>query len=99
LGSFKDLSIHKDRQRQAILFLSINIYCNIRFVLSCSEDRRPESAAPAAGGDAHASLMAAIRQAGGAGRAKLRSSVEPTTTKVNFDDQFKHIHTHATQEG
>ncbi|CAH3997687.1 WASH complex subunit 1 isoform X1 [Pieris brassicae] len=36
--------------------------------------RREEIPAPPSGGDAHANLMAAIRQAGGAGRAKLKAA-------------------------
>lgn len=39
---------------------------------------------PAPAGDAHSSLMAAIRQAGGAGRAKLRSASESTPQKVRY---------------
>ncbi|CAF4900624.1 unnamed protein product [Pieris macdunnoughi] len=35
---------------------------------------REEIPAPPSGGDAHANLMAAIRQAGGAGRAKLKAA-------------------------
>ncbi|CAK1546987.1 unnamed protein product [Leptosia nina] len=38
---------------------------------------------PSPGGDAHASLMAAIRQAGGVGRAKLKTAASPTTDKVS----------------
>ncbi|CAH0719581.1 unnamed protein product, partial [Brenthis ino] len=45
------------------------------------EERKSEVPAASGSGDAHASLMAAIRQAGGVGRAKLRPAVESTPAK------------------
>ncbi|CAH2037903.1 unnamed protein product, partial [Iphiclides podalirius] len=41
-------------------------------------EEKPKQQLPPSTGDAHANLMAAIRQAGGAGRAKLRSAAEST---------------------
>ena len=55
-----------------------------------NRDVKPASSAPATApapvGDAHSNLMAAIRQAGGAGRAKLRSASESTPQKVTYTD-------------
>ncbi|CAH2106679.1 unnamed protein product [Euphydryas editha] len=44
-------------------------------------EERTHAPAPVATGDAHASLMAAIRQAGGVGRAKLKPAAESTPAK------------------
>ncbi|CAH2241320.1 jg20489 [Pararge aegeria aegeria] len=46
------------------------------FCLSCSKQRAQTAPASAPVGDAHASLMAAIRQAGGVGRAKLKPAAD-----------------------
>ncbi|KPJ08301.1 WAS protein family-like 1 [Papilio machaon] len=44
-----------------------------------SRDEKPKQLPPPSGGDAHSNLMAAIRQAGGAGRAKLRPAAADST--------------------
>lgn len=52
----------------------------------CREEKKPSTPLPApAMGDPRANLMEAIRNAGGAGRAKLRSTTE-TTSKVSLLD-------------
>lgn len=44
---------------------------------------KAQKAAPAPTGDAHSNLMEAIRNAGGAGRAKLRPAADDTSAKVS----------------
>lgn len=56
--------------------------CDVRCPSRESKKAAP-APAPAPAGDAHSNLMAAIRQAGGAGRAQLRPAAS-TPTKVRL---------------
>lgn len=81
ISVFGQIMLNKVFPRETCSFYWYTIYCF-----------RNPSPLPSSSGNAHANLMAAIRSAGGAGKAKLKSTATSTPDKVSNFNLFNFLH-------